>query len=125
MATAPLQLSDAARRDIAAVAHAGFRGARFAITTRVPYALVLALLYGHGPLWTRAQYVVQSSRKHALHLALAAALYRLGLVLLRRARHRPSRRIDPMISGLVAGWVAFGQRDFINEQVRVCAVEGF
>lgn len=98
------------------------RGARFALETRVPHAVVLALLSGRGSgLGARVRFVVQASSEHAMRLGLAAGVYRVVLVLLVCARAQGvcvPRALDALVGGLAAGLVAFGSRTMVDEQVR-------
>lgn len=48
-----------------------------------------------------------------------ASLYKLIMISFRRTNAGKERSLDSFVAGLVGGWVVFGERTPVNEQVSV------
>ena len=60
------------------------------------------------------------TRDHALGLAKFVSLYKILLVLQRRMHGGKHQSSDTFFAGLVGGYLVFGNRTAINEQVSIC-----
>jgi peroxisomal membrane protein 4 len=61
--------------------------------------------------------VFRATRQHATRLASFVALYKMLLLLQRKANGGVQRRADTFFAGLLGGYTVFGDRNAINEQV--------
>ena len=68
---------------------------------------------------TRLRTIYRATRQHALNLAKYVALYKTLLLVQKKASGGKERSLDTFIAGLIGGYVVFGERTAINEQVRV------
>ena len=67
---------------------------------------------------TRARTIFQATRAHATNLMKYVALYKTLLLIQKKANGGKERSFDTFFAGLVGGYVVFGDRNAINEQVR-------
>lgn len=68
---------------------------------------------------TRAKQIVRMTVQHAWGLAKFVSLYKALLVLQKRMNGGKSRNSDTFFAGLIGGFLVFGERTAINEQVRL------
>lgn len=68
---------------------------------------------------TRAKSIVRMTVQHAMGLAKFVSLYKALLVLQRRLNGGKSRNSDTFFAGLIGGFLVFGERTAINEQVHI------
>jgi len=61
--------------------------------------------------------IYQATKQHALNLAKFVSLYKLLLLLQRKANGGKERSTDTFIAGLIGGYVVFGDRNAVNEQI--------
>jgi peroxisomal membrane protein 4 len=59
---------------------------------------------------------------HATNLAKFVTIYKTMMLLQRKANSGKERTADAFISGLIGGYLVFGERNAINEQVRPLAL---
>jgi peroxisomal membrane protein 4 len=57
-----------------------------------------------------------------MNLGKYVTLYKTLMLIQKRANGGKERRFDPFFAGLVGGYVVFGDRNAINEQVRVNSI---
>jgi hypothetical protein len=62
--------------------------------------------------------VLRATKTHALNLAKFVSLYKTLLLLQKSANGGKERDSDSFIAGLIGGYIVFGERTAINEQVR-------
>ena len=67
---------------------------------------------------TRCRVIYQATKQHALNLAKFVSLYKILMLLQRKANGGKERNTDTFIAGLIGGYVVFGDRSAVNEQVR-------
>lgn len=67
---------------------------------------------------TRAKFIYKATKQHALNLAKFVSIYKTTLLLQRRLAHGGKEtQGDTFWAGLVGGWIVFGNRNAVNEQV--------
>jgi hypothetical protein len=72
------------------------------------------------PSWqTRLKAIFRATNKHATNLAGFVAIYKILLLLQRKLNGGKQRTHDTFFAGLLGGYFVFGERNAINEQVRV------
>ena len=67
---------------------------------------------------TRSRNIVRMTTQHALALAKFVSLYKILLLLQKKINGGKSRNQDTFFAGLIGGYLVFGDRTAINEQVR-------
>lgn len=73
-----------------------------------------------APSWRqRLAFVLRATRQHALNLAKFVGVYKTALVLQKAVNKGQPRPSDTFFAGLVGGWLVFGDRNPVNEQVRL------
>ena len=74
----------------------------------------------YSPSWSswtsRLSVIYRTTRQHALNLAKFVSLYK-ALLLLQRKINGKQQEIDTFIAGLIGGYIVFGERNAVNEQV--------
>ena len=65
----------------------------------------------------RCRVIFQATKQHAFNLAKFVSLYKTLLLLQRKANGGKERSADTFIAGLIGGYVVFGDRTAVNEQV--------
>lgn len=74
----------------------------------------------YSPYWSswtsRLRVIYRTTRQHALNLAKFVSLYKT-LLLLQRKINGKQQDIDTFIAGLIGGYIVFGERNAVNEQV--------
>jgi peroxisomal membrane protein 4 len=97
------------------------KGARngliYGIKVRFPHALTMAILFGRGDWRMRAAAVFRATKQHALNLAKFVSIYKTMLLIQRKANGGKERNADTFIAGLVGGYLVFGKRSAVNEQI--------
>jgi peroxisomal membrane protein 4 len=69
---------------------------------------------------TRTRTILRATKTHALNLAKFVSLYKTLLFLQKKTNGGKERNLDTFIAGLIGGYVVFGERTAINEQVWSC-----
>lgn len=96
------------------VLRAARNGAVYGGKVRFLHALVIGLLYRHGPLRQRLVLVLNATKQHAETLASFAVIYKAAvalLLLLAKSTDVPlSRSYAKFIAGCVGSWVVYLQR---------------
>lgn len=71
-----------------------------------------------GCSWkTRLRAILRATKEHALNLAKFVSLYKVLLLLQQRINGGKERSADTFVAGLIGGYVVFGNRTAVNEQV--------
>lgn len=66
----------------------------------------------------RAWFVYKATKQHALNLAKFVTIYKTMLLAQKQLGNGGKEKsLDTFIAGLVGGWIVFGQRNAVNEQV--------
>ena len=65
----------------------------------------------------RLQFVYKATKQHATNLMKFVTIYKTITILFRNTNGGKPRSMDSFIAGLVGGWVVFGERNAVNEQV--------
>ncbi|KAH8914208.1 peroxisomal membrane protein 4 [Atractiella rhizophila] len=96
----------------------GFRnGVVYGAKVRFTHALVMSILFQHGTWQKKASTVFQATKTHSLNLGKFVALYKTFLVLQKYLNRGKERKADSFWAGLLGGWIVFGDRNAINEQI--------
>ena len=66
----------------------------------------------------RARTIFKATKTHATNLMKYVALYKTLLLIQKKANGGKPRKFDTFFAGLVGGYIVFGDRNAINEQVR-------
>lgn len=66
----------------------------------------------------RIQGIVRATRTHATNLATFVFLYKSILLLQKKFNGGKVHKTDTFIAGLIGGYIVFGDRNQVNEQVR-------
>lgn len=116
------------------------KGARnglvYGVKIRFPHALLMSILFGRGGCvhlfppyclsttdygidrWKeRAKQIFKATRQHATNLAAFVTLYKTMLLMQKKFNGGKERTTDTFIAGLIGGYIVFGDRNAINEQV--------
>lgn len=67
---------------------------------------------------TRLRGIYRATKQHATNLAKFVALYKTFLLIQKKANNGKERNSDTFIAGLLGGYLIFGDRNAVNEQVR-------
>ncbi|KAN0121546.1 Tim17/Tim22/Tim23/Pmp24 family domain containing protein [Russula decolorans] len=104
--------------DYLAVLKGARNGFVYGFKVRFPHALIMAILFGRGDWRERFKVILRASKQHATNLAKFVAIYKSLLVLQRRLNGGKGQRPhDSFFAGLLGGYVVFGERNAINEQI--------
>ncbi|PWN39960.1 peroxisomal protein [Ceraceosorus guamensis] len=106
-----------AYHDPLAVVKAARNGLVYGAKIRFPHALVMSILFGRGSMQDRMRFVFKATKQHSLNLCKFASLYKALTILLRRTNGGKPRSLDSFIGGVVGGYVVFGERNAVNEQI--------
>ncbi|KAI9572747.1 Tim17/Tim22/Tim23/Pmp24 family-domain-containing protein [Boletus coccyginus] len=110
-------LLNPALHDCLAIVKGARNGFVYGVKVRFPHALIMAILFGRGDWKTRSRVIYQATKQHALNLAKFVSLYKVLLLLQRKANGGRERSADTFIAGLIGGYVVFGDRTAVNEQI--------
>lgn len=66
---------------------------------------------------SRLRVIYRTTRQHAFNLAKFVSLYKILLLLQRKINGGKEHDIDTFIAGLIGGYIVFGERNAVNEQV--------
>lgn len=79
----------------------------------------MTFLFGRGTPREKLQFIIKATRMHSFNLMKFASLYKFLQIVLRRTNGGKARSMDSFIAGIVGGWVVFGERTAVNEQVSI------
>lgn len=71
----------------------------------------------HSSWQKRLGYVYKATKQHSLNLAKFVTVYKTALLLQKILGGGKERKADTFFAGLVGGWLVFGERNAVNEQV--------
>jgi peroxisomal membrane protein 4 len=69
---------------------------------------------------SRLKVIYRATKQHALNLAKFVSLYKTLLLLQKKVNGGKGRSADTFIAGLIGGYLVFGNRTAVNEQVYLC-----
>ena len=72
-----------------------------------------------GSWSTRARTIFRATKTHATNLMKYVALYKTLLLVQKKVNGGKERSFDTFFAGLVGGYIVFGERSAVNEQVRL------
>ncbi|KAI0034936.1 peroxisomal membrane protein 4 [Vararia minispora EC-137] len=103
--------------DYLAILKGARNGFVYGVKVRFPHALIMAILFGRGDWPSRLRVIFRATRTHATNLASFVALYKTLLLVQKRVNGGKPRPYDTFVAGLLGGYVIFGDRTAINEQI--------
>ncbi|KIJ45749.1 hypothetical protein M422DRAFT_59854 [Sphaerobolus stellatus SS14] len=110
-------LTDPRYHDYLAILKGARNGLVYGVKIRFPHALLMSILFGRGDWKARARHIFTATKLHALSLAGFVSLYKALLLLQRKLNGGKERKSDTFIAGLIGGYIIFGDRTAINEQI--------
>ncbi|OCH96635.1 peroxisomal membrane protein 4 [Obba rivulosa] len=110
-------LANPAYHDYLAVLKGARNGFVYGVKVRFPHALIMAILFGRGDWKTRLRTIVRATKQHALNLAKFVSLYKALLLVQKKVNGGKERSADTFIAGLLGGYLVFGDRNAVNEQI--------
>lgn len=108
---------DPALHDYLAILKGARNGFVYGVKVRFPHALVMSILFGRGDWKTRLRGIYRATKQHATNLAKFVALYKTFLLIQKKANNGKERNSDTFIAGLLGGYLIFGDRNAVNEQI--------
>ncbi|CUA68200.1 peroxisomal membrane protein 4 [Rhizoctonia solani] len=103
--------------DYLAILKGARNGFVYGVKIRFPHALLMAILFGRGDWSQRARTIFKATKQHATNLAKFVTIYKTLLLIQRRANGGKEKSADSFFAGLIGGYVVFGDRTAINEQI--------
>jgi len=103
--------------DYLAILKGARNGLVYGVKIRFPHALIMSILFGRGDIPSRLKNIFKATRTHAINLAKFVTIYKTLLLLQRKLNDGKERSADTFIAGLIGGYVVFGERTAINEQI--------
>jgi len=113
-------ITNPAYHDYLAILKGTRNGFVYGAKVRFPHALVMSILFGHGDWRSRLRFIYRATKQHALNLAKFVTLYKTFLLIQKKANGGKESGIDTFVAGVLGGYVVFGSRNAVNEQV--CAM---
>ncbi|KAG0703111.1 Tim17/Tim22/Tim23/Pmp24 family-domain-containing protein [Suillus ampliporus] len=110
-------LSDPRLHDYLAIVKGARNGFVYGVKVRFPHALIMAILFGRGDWKARLLVIYKTTKQHAFNLAKFVSLYKILLLLQRKTNGGKQRNADTFVAGLLGGYVVFGDRSAVNEQI--------
>jgi len=110
-------ISNPAYHDYLAILKGARNGFVYGVKVRFPHALIMAILFGRGDWPSRLRVIFRTTKQHAFNLAKFVTLYKTFLLLQRRANGGKERNADTFVAGLLGGYIVFGRRTAVNEQI--------
>ncbi|KZP32217.1 peroxisomal membrane protein 4 [Athelia psychrophila] len=110
-------ITNPAFHDYLAILKGARNGLVYGVKVRFPHALVMAILFGRGDWKNRATSIFRATKQHALNLAKFVTLYKTFLLVQKKANGGKERSSDTFFAGLLGGYLVFGERTAINEQI--------
>ncbi|TFK20158.1 peroxisomal protein [Coprinopsis marcescibilis] len=110
-------INNPAFHDYLAILKGARNGFVYGVKVRFPHALVMSILFGRGDWQTRARSIYRATKQHAFNLAKFVTIYKSLMLLQKKANKGKERSLDSFIAGLAGGYVVFGERNAVNEQI--------
>ncbi|KAI0296629.1 peroxisomal membrane protein 4 [Russula brevipes] len=118
MSTALQAILDNPRyHDYLAILKGARNGFVYGVKVRFPHALIMAILFGRGDWLARLKVIFRATKQHATNLARFVAAYKTLLLVQRKVNGGKARSHDTFFAGLLGGYLVFGERNAINEQI--------
>ncbi|KAF8514514.1 Tim17/Tim22/Tim23/Pmp24 family-domain-containing protein [Gautieria morchelliformis] len=110
-------VTDPRFHDYLAIVKGARNGLVYGVKIRFPHALLMSILFGRGDWKSRARQIFLATKQHALNLAGFVSIYKTLLLLQKRLNGGKERKSDTFFAGLIGGYIIFGDRTAINEQI--------
>ncbi|TFK57466.1 peroxisomal membrane protein 4 [Heliocybe sulcata] len=110
-------LNNPAYHDYLAILKGARNGFVYGVKVRFPHALIMAILFGRGDWISRLKVIFRATKQHALNLAKFVSIYKTILLLQKKTNGGKPRNADNFIAGLIGGYIVFGDRNAVNEQI--------
>ena len=68
---------------------------------------------------SRLNVIYHATRQHAINLAKFVSLYKIFLLIQKKSNGGKERSADTFVAGLLGGYLVFGNRTAVNEQVGI------
>nr|AOR51711.1 peroxisomal membrane protein 4 [Phaffia rhodozyma] len=104
-------------KDYLAILKGARNGLVYGAKIRFPHALVMTLLFHRGDTKAKANFVYKATKQHALNLAKFVTIYKTLMLIQKKFNGGKERNLDTFLSGLMGGYVVFGERNAVNEQI--------
>jgi len=109
-------VTNPAYHDLLAILKGARNGFVYGAKVRFPHALVMSILFGRGDWQERLRLIYRATKQHSFNLAKFVALYKTFLLIQRKA-YGKERSADTFVAGLLGGYIVFGDRNAVNEQI--------
>ncbi|PFH49230.1 hypothetical protein AMATHDRAFT_48911 [Amanita thiersii Skay4041] len=103
--------------DYIAILKGARNGFVYGVKVRFPHALVMSTLFGRGDWKQRLRTIYKATRQHALNLAKFVTIYKTFLLIQKKFNGGKERSVDTFVAGLLGGYLVFGERNAVNEQI--------
>ncbi|KAG6845646.1 hypothetical protein H0H87_005853 [Tephrocybe sp. NHM501043] len=110
-------LTNPAYHDYLAILKGARNGFVYGVKVRFPHAVVMSILFGRGDWQSRLRNIYRATKQHAFNLAKFVTLYKTFLLVQRKANGGKERSSDTFVAGLLGGYLVFGERNAVNEQI--------
>jgi len=103
--------------DYLAILKGARNGLVYGVKIRFPHALLMSILFGRGSWNGRSKVIYRATRQHAFNLASFVTLYKTLLLIQRKLNHNKEDSRHSFLAGLLGGYIVFGDRNAVNEQI--------
>jgi len=110
-------VQDERLHDYFAILKGARNGLVYGVKIRFPHALLMSILFGRGSWVDRSKVIYKATRHHALNLASFVTLYKTLLLVQRKFNRGKEATSHTFLAGLLGGYIVFGDRNAINEQI--------
>jgi len=110
-------ISNPAFHDYLAILKGARNGFVYGVKVRFPHALIMAILFGRGDWKARLRVIFRATKQHSLNLAKFVSLYKAFLLIQKKVNGGKERNADTFFAGLLGGYLVFGERTAVNEQI--------
>ncbi|KAJ7102254.1 Tim17/Tim22/Tim23/Pmp24 family-domain-containing protein [Mycena belliarum] len=117
MSTLEAIISNPAYQPYLAVLKGARNGFVYGVKVRFPHALVMSILFGRGDWKSRVRLIFRATKQHAFNLAKFVSLYKTFMLIQQKANGGKPRSSDTFLAGLLGGYIVFGDRTAVNEQI--------
>jgi len=110
-------LSNPAYQPYLAILKGARNGFVYGVKVRFPHALVMSILFGRGDWQARTRVIYRATKQHAFNLAKFVSLYKTFMLIQSKSNGGKQRSSDTFLAGLLGGYIVFGERSAVNEQI--------
>ncbi|KAJ7655150.1 Tim17/Tim22/Tim23/Pmp24 family-domain-containing protein [Mycena polygramma] len=110
-------ISNPAYQPYLAILKGARNGFVYGVKVRFPHALVMSILFGRGDWQSRARVIFRATKQHAFNLAKFVTLYKTFMLIQQKSNGGKPRSSDTFLAGLLGGYIVFGDRTAVNEQI--------